>query len=300
MKERVLITGANGMVAKKLGTYMQCLGYDVIFLSTKKNNKAPNVYFWNPENKEIDLESLNNVKHIVHLAGFSISNTWTKRNKSKMYKSRVESCKFLFELFDKNKLKIDTFITASASGYYGFNQNSSKTETDKPGTDWLAKICIDWEKQASKFSKLGARVVKMRIPIILEKGAEILNKIILGLSFGQGIIFGNGRQSFPWIHIDDLVNFICFSIKNNNIKGAYNISSPENCSNYEFVETIRNLKFSYAILIKIPEFLIKILFYKKYVLLLNNLSLNTDKLRDTGFKWRFKSSKLAMKDILEL
>ena len=300
MKDRVLITGANGMVAKKLGTHMQSQGFDVIFLSTKKNNKASNVYFWNPENKEIDIESIKNVKHIIHLAGFSISNAWTKRNKSKMYKSRVESCKFLFDLIDKNKLKIDTFISASASGYYGFNQNSSKTETDNPGKDWLAKLCVDWEKQASKFSKLGARVVKMRIPIILEKGAEILNKIILGLSFGQGIIFGNGRQSFPWLHIDDLVNFICFSVKNNNIKGAYNISSPQKCNNYEFVETIRNLKFSYAILIKIPKFLIKIIFYKKYVLLLNNVSLNTKKLRDTGFKWKFKSTKLAMKDILDL
>ena len=278
MKDQVLITGANGMVAKKLGTHMQSQGFDVIFLSTKKNNKASNVYFWNPENKEIDIESIKNVKHIIHLAGFSISNAWTKRNKSKMYKSRVESCKFLFDLIDKNKLKIDTFISASASGYYGFNQNSSKTETDNPGKDWLAKLCVDWEKQASKFSKLGARVVKMRIPIILEKGAEILNKIILGLSFGQGIIFGNGRQSFPWLHIDDLVNFICFSVKNNNIKGAYNISSPQKCNNYEFVETIRNLKFSYAILIKIPKFLIKIIFYKKYVLLLNNVSLNTKNL----------------------
>lgn len=300
MKDRVLITGANGMVAKKLGVYMQDQGFDVIFLSTKNNKKAPNLYFWDPENKEIDLESLNNVKHIVHLAGFSIANAWTKRNKSKMYKSRVESCKFLFELCDKNKLKIDTFISASASGYYGFNQNSSKTETDNPGTDWLAKLCVDWEKQASKFSKLGARVVQMRIPIIIEKRAEILNKITLGLSFGQGIIFGSGRQSFPWIHIDDLINFIYFSINNNNIKGAYNISTPHNCSNYEFVETIRNLKFSYAILIKIPEFLIKILFYKKYVLLLNNISLNTKKLRETGFEWKFKSTKLAMKNILDL
>ena len=63
MKDRVLITGANGMVAKKLGTHMQSQGFDVIFLSTKKNNKASNVYFWNPENKEIDIESIKNVTH---------------------------------------------------------------------------------------------------------------------------------------------------------------------------------------------------------------------------------------------
>ena len=95
LKEIILITGANGHLAQMLGNYLKD-EYEVRYLSRKKNN-LPSYYYWNIDEKVIEINALKGCSHIIHLAGYPILNKWTVKNKELMYNSRVNSSKLLFD-----------------------------------------------------------------------------------------------------------------------------------------------------------------------------------------------------------
>lgn len=289
MKEKVLITGARGSVAKKLSYLLDKEKYSIIYLTTNKKSQKNNEFYWNLHDKKIDPLALRNVNHIIHLSGYSITHSWTSKNKKRMFESRVNTAKLIYNECYKMNIKPQTFITASAMGYYGFESVGMKKENDTAGQDWMAQLCVEWEKTADKFKSFGARVIKLRLSLVLDKDSGVLNKILLGYKFGIGVVFGNGTQPFPWIHIEDVSRFIIFSMKEENIIGTFNIAAPENISYYEMVNTIKQQKVKKAILLYLPKFLIKLLFPRQHVLLLNMIQLDTDKLNKTGFKFMFNN-----------
>ena len=289
MKEKVLITGARGAVAKKLSYLLDEEKYSIFYLTTNKNCRKNNEFYWNLCDNKIDPLALKNVNHIIHLSGYNISHSWTSKNKKIMFDSRVKTAKLIYNECYSMNIKPQTFITASAMGYYGFESSGMKKENDTAGEDWMAQLCVEWEKTANKFKTLGVRIIKLRLSLVLDKDSGVLNKILLGYKFGVGVVFGNGTQPFPWIHIKDVTRFIIFSMKEKNIIGTFNIAAPENISYYEIVNTIRRQKVKKAILLYIPKWLIKLLFPRQHVLLLNMVQLDTDKLKKTGFKCMFNS-----------
>ena len=95
MKEKVLITGASGLIAKKLGELLNKNLYEVCYLSRFKSPNSDKIFYWNLEKQYIDRKAIINVSHIIHLAGFNISNHWTKKNKKIMFSSRVNTSKLI-------------------------------------------------------------------------------------------------------------------------------------------------------------------------------------------------------------
>ena len=298
MKEKVLITGAGGLLAKNLGKILIHSGYNVCYLSSNKKNLCSNTYYWDFEKNYIDENALRNTDHVIHLAGYSISSYWNKTNKQLMRDSRIKTSQLIYNTFVDLKMHPKTFISASAMGYYGFNQNGMKNEKEKPGNDWMAKLCVEWENSADQFTKLGSNVIKLRLPLVLEKNAEILQKSLMSFYFGFGVVFSNGQQKFPWIHIKDVVRFIALALKNRKIKGIYNLASRDNISHYQFIDTIKKVKYKYSILIYMPQLFIKFLFFKKHVLLLNNISLDTKKLQNEKFELNYPTIEKAIKNLL--
>ena len=215
-----------------------------------------------------------------------------------MRDSRIKTSQLIYNTLVNLKTYPKTFISASAMGYYGFNQNGIKNEKEKPGTDWMAQLCVEWEDAADQFTKLGSNVIKLRLPLVLDKNAEILQKSLMSFYFGFGVVFSNGQQKFPWIHIEDVVRFIALALKNQKIKGVYNLASRDNISHYQFINTIKKVKYKYSILLYMPQVLIKFLFFKKHVLLLNNISLDTKKLQNEKFELNYPTIEKAITNLL--
>ena len=70
MKETVLISGKNGLLANRFWE-LQKSKYNIKFLSTdKKKCDNISVFYWNIKNEFIDENALKNCDHIVHLAGY--------------------------------------------------------------------------------------------------------------------------------------------------------------------------------------------------------------------------------------
>lgn len=295
LKEKVLITGAGGALAQKVKQRLLKEGYAVVTLTTDKKRLSSTSFYWNVGKGEIDKNALQGCHHIVHLAGFSIVKPWTKENQQKMYDSRVLSAKLLLEVCQNNQLPLKSFISASAIGYYDNESHEVKQEEDPSGKDWLAQLAKDWEQAAHRFQDLGARVICMRISLLLDKDSGFLRAMLLSLKLGLGTVFGKGANALEWIHIEDAANFVSYALKKNAVRGAYNLASEDKVSQKEFLSTLKQQYAKYALIVTIPSFFLRLIFGKRKVILEGGTRISVQKLKSSGFKWKFPTLQKALK-----
>ena len=287
MKERIIITGYSGSLAKITRELLKD-DYEIIGLTSDKekvNNK--DIYFWNTSTEEIDEKALENCKHIIHLAGYPILKRWTKKNKRLMYESRISTANLLFKKCKELNISPKTFISASAIGIYGLNARGIKSENDKIGTDWIARMASDWEESAEQFKQIGSRVIQMRISLLMNKETAFLKYNLLSMKLGIGVVIGSKEKKISWIHVYDAANFIKEVITNKNYKGAYNLATTEPISQGMFIKKIKDKLFPYALIIKMPFFLVKLFLGKRSNIINTDVSIDVEKLKKEGFIWKF-------------
>ena len=295
MNEIVLITGAGGTLAKSVAKKLQNEGFEVLFYTSNINIvNDKNIFYWDVENKIFDKVPLDRCSHIIHLSGYSIINKWTEKNKKKMYSSRVDAANLLFDYCKEKEINIKTFISASAIGYYGFNSIGLKNENDLPSKDWLSQLAVDWEKSAIAFEGINSRVIQLRISLILNKSTGFLKPIILSMKLGIAPILGSRKQSFEWIHLEDLASFILFSLKNENVNGAYNLATDKKTNQEDFLNIIKNKYFKYSLLLKIPNFALKLLLGQRIKIVSSDIAVSVDKLKSTGFNFKYPTLDMAI------
>jgi len=288
-KEVVLITGANGHLAKSLSEHLN-QAYKIRYLTTKKKtSKKKNYFYWDVLNKNIDQNALINCTHIIHLAGSSILSRWSKKNKKTMYDSRVKSANLIFDTCRKINSKPKTFISASAIGIYDQSLEGTINEGALKGSDWLGKMACDWENAADKFKEIGCRVIKMRISLIFSDKAGYLKYNLLSMKFGLGIIIGKKTKKISWMHVQDISRFIKKSILDNSFKGAYNLGSKENITQEMFFSKIKQKLFPYSIIINIPSSFANIILGKRSQIINCDLDIDSKKLIKSGFKYEVSS-----------
>ena len=286
--EKVLITGASGSLAKRVKRNLIASGYEVVCLTTNpKKVDNVSIFYWNVSEGIIDDKALISCSHIVHLSGYSIVKPWTSKNRRLMYESRIDTANLIFERCIALAIHPKTFICASAMGYYGLDANGLKTENDLAAKDWISSMCEDWEKAANQFKSLGSRVVQMRISLLLTKDAGFLQPTVLSMRLGVGVVFGKGNQPIEWIHIDDAAKFVSFAIQNATIKGPYNLASNEKLNQYQFMKLIKNKVAKYALLIKLPQWFLTIIFGQRSNILVGGCALSVDKLISTNFSFDY-------------
>ena len=284
MKDVVLITGANGHLAKFVSKFLS-KDYIVKHLTTRKVLSSKDSYFyWDIKKKYIDPKAFEDCKHIIHLAGYPILKRWTKKNKQTMYDSRVKSTRLIFETMRKINITPKTFISASAIGIYEKSLTGNVHEDSLKGKDWLAKMACDWEDASNRFKAIGTRVVQLRISLIFSDLGGFLKYNLLSMKFGIGAIVGDPNRKVHWIHVKDISRFIKQSLINNNYNGPYNLASDDKKSQLEFIKAIKKYLFSYSIIIKIPIFLLKIFLGERTQIIDSDLSIDTKKIKQNGFQ----------------
>ena len=299
MKQVILITGANGMLAGYLAKQLSS-EYYIRFLT--RNVTKDNEYLWDLKNKYIDPKGLMGVNYIIHLAGSSIAEKrWSKKRKQIILSSRIDSGRLILEELKKHQIKIDAFISASAIGYYGtitsetiFNEESSQ------GKDFLSYVCRDWENTAQLFKSenIADRVSVVRCGIILSKNGGALKQIVKPIKYGIGSGIGKGNQYMPWIHIDDLCGIFKFIIENKPIRGIFNAVSSEHITNIELVKKIAKILNRKIILPNIPGFIIKGILGERSILLLQGSRVSSDKIIKNGFNFKYNNIEKALSNLL--
>lgn len=299
MKEVLVITGANGSVAKVL---YEKLKNDFIIRFLTREKKHENEYLWDVKNQIIEDRVFENVSHIIHLAGANISEgRWTKERKEEIISSRIDSAKLILNTLERRNKKIKSFISASAVGIYGA-QTTDKifAETDKKGNDFLSEVVNLWEKVADEFAEKGIaqRVVKIRTGIVLSEKDGALAKMVQPIKMGIGSPIGTGKQYMPWIHIDDICAIYEFALKNKQLHGAYNSAASEEIQNKMFTKKIATILKKPLFLPNIPGFVMKLLFGELAVVLLEGSRVTNKKLLEEGFVFKYPNLDDALKNLL--
>lgn len=286
---RILITGAKGTVGKRLTQILREQGHEVLALTRRKTET--NEFEWDWQSGYIDQEALNNIDHVIHLAGETIGRRWTKKRKELIYNSRVRSTYLLYEKLKSVGNFPKTFVCASAVGYYGIEKTEHEfTEDDKNGRDFLADVCFDLEQAADNFTKAGVRVVKVRTGIVISNHkAGFLYELKQTMKFGFLVVAGSGEQYVPWIHLDDLCAVYLKAIHETHVQGAINAVSPEHITNKQIVELIKKRNGKRPMILRIPALIIKLIFGEMTQLLLTGNRVSNKRAVELGVNFKYDS-----------
>ena len=300
MKEVVLITGANGLIAHELSKKLE-KNFTVRFLTRKKQQN--NQFEWNIKEQAIDESAFENISHIIHLAGANISEKrWTDERKKELISSRVDSAKLILNTLRKKNIQLKSFVSASGINYYGTKTTDKIfTEKDNPGNDFLSEVVILWERAADDFKEqnLAERVVKIRTAVVLSEKDGALKKMIPTIKMGIGSPLGNGKQYMPWIHIKDICSIYEFALKNSELEGAYNATSPHHTTNENFTKKIAEVLKKSLLMPNVPGFILKLIFGELASALLEGSRASSEKIQNAGFTFEFPDLKMALEDLLK-
>lgn len=301
MNKHILITGATGMVGKKLIPILIEKGHQVSVLSRKATRiKDVKVYLWDVYKSKIDPECLSGIDTIIHLAGENIAGEkWTAARKKKIIDSRVLSAQLLYKTIKEHNAPVKTFISAAAVGYYGDAGDKVLTEESPNGSGFLAECCAKWEASADQGLSMGIRVVKWRIGVILAKEGGALKAMEQPIRYFFGAGLGNGKQWVPWVHLDDILEMFILAAENDSYIGAYNAAAAHPVSNITLTKAIAKQLHRPVWPVNVPEFVLKIILGELSAVVLSSNNTSAQKLLNTGFKFKYSKLELALADIYE-
>ncbi|MBS7332997.1 MAG: TIGR01777 family oxidoreductase [Weeksellaceae bacterium] len=292
----ILLTGGSGLIGNELVKKLIDKGHKVRIL-TRDHEVNHTYYHW--DKNKIDEKVFEDLDGIIHLAGAPLMKSWSTKFKKEIIDSRVETANLLLKYVKKLEVKLQFFISASGSSFYG--QKFSDTifnETANAGNDFLAEVCKLWEQAAYNFNEVNARVVCIRTPLVLAKNAESFKLMKLPTQYGLGASLGKGSQWSPWIHIDDLCEIYIKAVEDIKMEGSYNASASEQINHQDFMKKLASHLGSKIILPNIPAAFVKIGMGEKSSLILEGARLDNQKILDSGFKFKFETLDQAFEDIV--
>ncbi len=303
---KILITGATGLVGTKLLESLVSRGFDDIRVLTRDSVSAQKIipfpvefFTWNPDKNFIEVGALLNVDIIIHLAGDNIaSGRWTESKKNKILNSRVKGSELLIKTIKEQDIKPAKIISSSAIGIYGDCGDKEVNDENKVGTDFLAQVCLHWEKSILNHNIPQLKAYCIRTGIVLSPDGGALQKMLPAFLAGIAGNLGNGKQYMSWIHIDDLVNQFIFLIENEGLVNIYNGTAPGPVTNNEFTKILGNI-LNRPTLLPIPAIVLKMIFGEMSDILLTGQNIVPHQFVQEGFQFKFNSLKLALEDILK-
>ena len=235
---RVTITGATGRVGTRLVAQLRGRGDEVTVLSRSPEKAAAalgvEAIGWQPEAEPAPAAALAGRAGVVHLAGEDVAQRWNDETKRRLMASRELGTRNLVAGLTAAEPRPGVLVSSSAVGYYGPHGDERVTEQTPAGNDFLARVCVAWEREATAAEALGVRVTRVRTGVVLDKGGGALEKMLPFFKLGVGGPVAGGRQYLPWIHVDDLVGLYLTALDDASWSGAVNATAPEPVTNKEF------------------------------------------------------------------
>jgi uncharacterized protein len=301
---RIVITGATGLIGSRLYRALRNRGCEIILLhrnpdkARKEFPDAEHVYLWAPGLQGAWKNAFEGADVVIHLAGESIGGArWTEAYKKRIYQSRINGTREIVAAIGAVKNRPATLISASAVGCYGNCDDAEIDETSPPGTDFLAQLCADWEMAASEAVAFGVRVVTPRFGIILAEEGGALPRLVQPFRMFAGGRLGSGRQWMSWIHIDDVIALFLHVLESEAIKDAINFTSPAPVRNRDFAGVLGTVLHRPSSFI-IPGLLLRMVVGKFAVTLLEGQRVYPRKAITTGYRFIHAELSEALRSLL--
>jgi uncharacterized protein (TIGR01777 family) len=298
--QRILLTGASGLIGSQLKPYLQQAGHQVVTLSTSQPDSEENIH-WNDDYSVNDPARLSGFDAVIHLAGASIAGKrWSENYKKKIFESRNKGTEKLVGQLLGVDQKPSVFISASAIGYYGDRADDAMTETSAvdPNDSFLAETCEAWEQATQPLSDANVRVANARFGIVLSPAGGALKQMLPPFKFGMGGRLSSGKQWMSWIALDDALYALHHILATDSIKGAVNLVAPHAETNKDFTRKLCKV-LRRPVGPPVPSFGLKILFGEMAdALLLSSTRVTPTVLQETGFEFQYPDLTMALCHLL--
>jgi uncharacterized protein (TIGR01777 family) len=240
---RVTVTGATGLIGSRLVEALKARGDEVTVLSRDpakaRERLGVDAAAWQPESEPAPAEALAGREGVVHLAGENVAQRWSAAAMRRIRDSRELGTRNLVAGLREAEPRPAALVSASAVGYYGPHAGDEPLPEDSPpGEDFLAQVCVAWEREAAAAEELGLRVARVRNGVVLDRGGGALGKMLPFFKAGIGGPVAGGRQRMPWIHADDVVGILLRALEDERWSGAVNATAPSPPTNREFSKAL--------------------------------------------------------------
>lgn len=301
MAKQILITGGSGFIGTQLVSRWLGEGHSISVLT-----RRPEVVQQRWQGRVKALADLSDAQGrfdwLINLAGEAIADQrWTPARKRILESSRIGVTDALVAWAEETGQRFEVVMSGSAIGYYG-SYLSRPGEVDPvwdeespAGSDYPARLCVDWENAAKPFENLSERLILLRTGVVLGVGGGMLAKLWLPFKLGLGGVIGSGRQQLSWIHISDYCDAVNFLI-NSSVSGPVNMTAPSSVSNRDIVHSLADC-LSRPAFFPLPSFAAKAIFGEMSELLLMGQSIKPSRLVQTGFEFQYSDLSAALSNI---
>jgi uncharacterized protein (TIGR01777 family) len=241
---RVTVTGATGLIGRRLVAALARRGDEVTVLSRDPARARERLGSgilaerWDPLDEPAPASALAGRDGVIHLAGEPVAQRWSAAAKERIRTSRESGTANLVAGLRSAEPRPRVIVSASAVGYYGPRGDEEVSESDPPGDDFLAEVCVVWERAAQAAGELGMRVAIVRTGVVLDPDGGALEKMLPPFRAGVGGPVAGGKQWMPWIHVDDLVSLYLAALDGDTWSGPLNGSAPRPATNRDFSKAL--------------------------------------------------------------
>jgi uncharacterized protein (TIGR01777 family) len=236
----VLVTGSSGFIGSALVPALTAAGHRPIrALRTDRVPPRVDAIAWQPEQGDIDAGGLEGIGAVVHLAGAGIGDArWTDARKRLVLESRTRPTRLLAETLAGLQRPPEVLVSGSAIGFYGNRGDEELSEESSGGSDFVARVCAQWEAAAAPVAEAGIRLVTIRSGLVLGRHGGLLRRLLLPFRLGAGGRVGSGKQWMSWITLDDEIGAILHALGSPSLHGAVNLTAPNPVTNAELTATL--------------------------------------------------------------
>lgn len=306
---RVVIAGGNGFIGRRLTTELIEGGHEVSWLSHRpgraalmpESSRPDREFLFDPVGNVKDLtwrDALLGAGAVVNLSGTPIAARWNPAVKDLLRASRIVTGRALVDAIStlRPEDRPLTYVGASGIGIYGDRGDAILAENDDPGSDWLASLAVDWERETMRATDAGLRAVVIRTGLVL--GPEgFLPRVALPMRLFAGGPVGSGRQYVPWIHHDDIARAYAHAVSTRSVTGPVNAVAPEQLTMREFAATLGHVLHRPSWM-RVPTAGLKIVLGEVAPYTVFSQRAEPRALAASGFEFRFEHAEGALRDLL--
>lgn len=293
---KVIIGGGTGFIGRNLGELLLTKGYDVTNIA-----RMPGIS--NISWSTLEVAGLpKSTCAVVNCAGqqfMDFTKSWTPGFKQNVQNSRVYTTQALAKAINNSQDKPRVYVVVTGVGAYEPSEYNKYDETS-PTTviDFFSRLVLEWEKAA--YVDPPVRLVIIRSGAVLGRWGGMIKNMFLPFYFGFGGRISSGKQYLPWIHIDDLIRLIQFTIENENVQGVLNGVAPHVITNEEFTNSFAKALKRPAV-VPVPEKILDFLLNpERAMIMTKGQHVVPKRVLEYGFKYQYDNIDKACKEFAHL
>jgi len=296
--KRFLISGGTGFIGSALIRELLYMGHDVTVISRRPLAAAMQF-----AGKVRAVSSTNELSAqecfdvVINLAGAPVVGLpWSTQRKRVITQSRLNITRDLLSFVRKSHQRPPVWVQASAIGYYGPTSEIPVDETSSSGSGFAAELCRQWEDMTTELEALSIRCVILRFGLVFGRSGGSLPMMLLSFRMGMGGVIGDGKQFMSWIHIEDLLRLIAYSVKDPSVSGAINAVAPD-VPTYEQFAKATGRMLHRPVLMTIPASLLRTLLGEMASMFVDGPKIVSGRLDKMQFEYRFPELRAALMDL---